>query len=206
MNTSHILHQGVLAAITLARCGAEDGGVLEPDPGVWQGGPSAQGPSPIKGRSRPWSQIVGAEALKVRSKLAPLSLNVTSPLSQHQHPWPWQEQCWSMRTVRALSPWQGMGCGGLASDNGPGCFWCAAYASTSSSFLSPVQTVLWVCVPSSLTTDLSLSICRPHSGVELHRGAGRAVWTWHVWVHALWWSNCHRRWRMFLKCCLCEHQ
>lgn len=70
MNTSHILPQGVLAGITLLGGRAGDGGALGPDPGVRQGFPSAQGPSPVRGRSRPWSQIIGAETLRVISKLA----------------------------------------------------------------------------------------------------------------------------------------
>ena len=88
MSTSHILPQAVLAAITLVGGGAGDGGALGPDPGVRQGFPSAQGPSPVGGRSRPWSQIIGAKTLRVISKLALLLLNMSSLPCQHQHPWP----------------------------------------------------------------------------------------------------------------------
>lgn len=53
-------------------------------------------------RSRGRSQVAGAEALRVRSKLTLFPSNVCFPLSQLQHPCPRGEQCWNKRGLCEL--------------------------------------------------------------------------------------------------------
>ena len=94
MSTSYVFTQGVLAAITLMRGGAGDGGArtrASYDLGLL----CLVANNLLGGVVR--SQVAGAEALKFESELAPFLLRVHPPYSQHQNPCPRREQCWRKR-------------------------------------------------------------------------------------------------------------
>ena len=106
--------------------------------------------------------VAEAEALMIRSFLAPFSLSVCSPPTQHWHPHPRGEIFWSKRSLSRCLVWvRAWVVVVQAPVRVPDCSWCAACISVSSGCPHPIQILfkVWVssvpqnCALSSATTD-----------------------------------------------------
>ena len=126
VDTSHNFPQGVLAAITLVGDGTANWGARGRTFPLLSGCHCSVG-------CRVWSQVAGAETLRVVWELPLFHLCVCFPLSQHQNPSPRGRKCCN----------KGGSTGSLflsAKASSLSCLWCATFGGASNYFPRSTQT------------------------------------------------------------------